>query len=145
MTKFNNKTMTYSEAVGLARQVIAERGADFQYVTDEDKATHNNGCTYVPLSDPRNPLVKTNGKAGSGAKVTGCIVGEIASKSNRMTDHLAGSTLTIGAMGSSAFPMTGKASAFLSHLQSHQDKGCSWGYALEAAMAHAERYYGGFE
>lgn len=125
--------LTYEKALELAEQVVAERGADFVY---SDGDTH---CAYVPTTDPRYP--RKADVAAQGASVTGCAVGEVLKRADLLTDEVAVSLNGIGDLIRGGFvPATGKAAAFLRHLQGKQDDGYPWGGALEEAKVSASLY-----
>lgn len=129
-----NPLLTYDEAVTAAREIVAERGEDFIY--------NPNGigrCAYVPLTDSRSPYASN--LAAQGAAVTGCLVGEIISRTGRMTDDIAANRTNVSGLISEGLLRTDgyRTRTFLAELQQCQDTGRSWGQALTLALEQASR------
>lgn len=121
------ETLVYAKALELAEAVVAERGADFRYCQYGSETA----CAYVPLADPRFPWKVTD--AAVGARVTGCMVGEILKRADLLTDEVASSVSGIsGLVVIDAVPATAKATAFLTAVQRAQDYGKEWGEAVAA-------------
>lgn len=129
--------LTYSEAVAAAEAEIAERGSDFTY-----NPGGGSQCTYVPVTDGRNPLNNTAGmsvRIPAAAQVTGCLVGQIITRTNRMKDTIANSRTNVnGLVINGLLVTTPEARLFLHSLQRFQDAGSTWGDALQDAKARTE-------
>lgn len=129
-----NEALGIDEAVAAAKRVIAMWGEDFRYSDGGVGA-----CSYVPQSHPLFPsdtlLGKVNNGSAVGSAVAGCLVGEILSVTDRMTDEIASAVGPIEELIStgvvSTTPAAGK---FLRVLQEEQDNGTTWGGALAAAL-----------
>lgn len=132
--------LTYAEAVAAAEAEIAERGADFTYNPGGGSL-----CTYVPVTDGRNPLNNTadmSARIPAAAQVTGCLVGQILTRTGRMTDIIANSPANVHSLVTDRqLVATPKTDLFLYSLQRHQDDGATDGDALQYAKAAAERRF----
>lgn len=127
------ETLVYAKALELAEAVVAERGADFRYCQSGSETA----CAYVPLADPRFPWKVT--EAAIGAKVTGCMVGEILKRADLLTDEVASSVSGIaGLVAGGAVPATAQATRFLNAVQRAQDYGREWGEAVAEGKSEVQ-------
>lgn len=125
-------TITLDQVRASARKIVDRQGADFAYAPENATVVGSARCAYVRSSDPRFPYPGET--AASGARITGCLVGEILTDLGLMTDRIARSSTGIeGLVLAGQFESV--AVVYLSVLQGRQDRGRTWGEALAEAEA----------
>lgn len=127
----------------LAEAVVENQGPDFVY-----RNIDSGDCFYVPLSELRqwDPEKLSEGDrytwdkaitpvAGDNREITGCIAGRILDlagrKEHRMPRYI-GKTVAVLAEDHPDM-LTTRAKILLNLMQSTQDRGASWGTALDRA------------
>jgi hypothetical protein len=118
--------LDYDSIVGYLEEVIEEKGADYVYTADPDTVAHR-----------KDMLVSANQclYSGKGGK-PGCIIGHLIHKLNPGFD-LTGAEFrgAVSAMEKAGLriPFQSRESLLVTFVQQNQDRGESWGKALENA------------
>lgn len=116
-----------TQAIASAKKVVAKAGEDFVY---------NPGgtllCMYAPLGQAKDGTFAVEDDP---RLTTGCLVGEILADNGMRTPvvaHFSGSVTSLVDAGEVS--LSPKAARFLVAVQMHQDKGSTWGEALNAGI-----------
>ncbi len=123
--------LRYETALAAAERVRDRAPAGFVYSTGYEE------CYYVPSTDPRFPRYEGLDNAiPPAAEHCGCLVGETLTELGLMTDTIAGSRASIGALADTGeLDAEPDAVRFLGLLQSWQDGGAPWDDAIGLAAS----------
>ena len=133
----------------LMRQIVNEQGPNFRYVPAGN--SHRIGCFYVPLHKVHGwadrgllmrSMIGESGKPDDPRYLTACLIGrvlETAGETRHMTPETLGKNVR-GLKGLWPDMMSWEAEEYLQSAQLTQDRGGTWGEALEAAEKRANSW-----
>lgn len=129
----------YAETLSIIEKIVAEKGEDYVYTNDPKTVTTANIRGDVDLFGvDADPDVFTPCYYRQYDGTPGCIVGNYFAALNPDFSVKEGENVST-ALFNLELPVTLKTKEFLSRLQQEQDRGMSWGKALESAKISAEK------